>query len=74
MMLNKIKQRGLKMVARIVYKNKTGWKTGKSVYYEGSLAELETHAKKEARGRDYRIQPLQPENIVPQIMPYIAKV
>lgn len=43
--------------ARIVYKTKSGWRTGKHVYYcSSSRDEMEEFAKKNAKGREYRVQ------------------
>ena len=43
--------------ARIVYRNKEGWRTGKYVYYAAEeLQTIENFAKKTARGREYRVQ------------------
>ena len=51
------------MKARIVYKNKSGWKIGKHGYVKGTLEALTEYATKEARGREFQIQEIKAENI-----------
>ena len=63
-----------KTVARIIYHNKTGWKTGKHTFVRGTASDLKAYAVKEARGREFEIQPLMPENIPPHFEPYIFDI
>ena len=62
------------MVARIVFKNKSGWRTGKHVWFRGTKESLEAYAKREAKGREYAIQELKPENIPPHYEKHIYDV
>ena len=62
------------MVARIVYKMKKGWRTGKQVYFEGEPEKLEAYAKRVARGREFQIQELKPENIPEHYEGHICKL
>lgn len=46
------------MVARVVFKSKSGWKVGKHTYLRGTMDQIKEYAIKEARGREFSIQEL----------------
>ena len=49
-------------VARIVFKNKNGWSTGKHAFHKGTEKALNEWAIKNARGREFQVQILDEEN------------
>ena len=49
-------------VARIVFKNKSGWSTGKHAFHKGTEKALNEWAIKKARGREFQVQILDEEN------------
>lgn len=45
------------VVARLVYKNKTGWKTQKNAFCKAdSVEKLYEFAQKQAKGREFQVQ------------------
>ena len=57
--------------ARIVYKRKSGWRTGKHVYYKAENYEtFVRHAEKNARGCEYAIQTDIPEEHKQRMMDF----
>lgn len=51
------------VVARLVYKNKAGWRTQKHAFCKAdSVEKLQAYAEKQARGREFQVQVCDEEN------------
>ena len=62
------------MIARVIYKNKSGWKTGKHTFVKGTEEQINAYAIKESRGREFKIQPIELDNIPSHWKSHIKEV